>query len=721
MSKRQERVRDLVLGAMELEAAQRSAWLRQECSEDPALLREVLSILDVETGGFLKSPIVAMDPAELVGRTLGSFRLMEVIGRGGMGVVFRARQNEPERDVAIKVLRAFAGEEGLRRFEVEIRAAAKLDHPSIVRVITSGSEGDTRWYAMDLVQGSSFEDLVRAAPEKGPDSETVARLMVQLLRALDHAHGRRVIHRDVKPANVLVDGEGRVRLTDFGLARDLDRTGISRSDQVAGTLAYMSPEQARALKDAVDWRTDVYSAGAVMFALLAGGPPHSGSTGAEVISQILNAAPVPLRAIRPDVDRGLATICDTALRQVPEERYPSAEAMADDLERWLSGDAVEGRPLTLRERAQRLRLPRRSLALLIPAAAASAAGASIGWVSWRRSRAGRVEVTLDLGPEDVGATLVIQPTDGFLAPGPATEVGRYHRPGTRLSIPQGRARLSAILGDRWVTFDRPFFKPMRLVGRCTPAPQAGSDPSWAQVNKATVEVLNKLVVGDQGVQEILTDIDVPPFSVQRALVSQGEFRADAQARGQWSSPPLDKRLIAATSGFTATELRRWDALPATRISLHEALAYAERRGLRLLTSPEWNAALEGGDGSWLRLSGANPFRVGFDDDELSASEQETLPAFAARAAAVDDDRYQLGPLGLFHPFGNVAEWTTSPGPMPSVAGGELPDFVATRGRSWFSKFDPVNDPPERALGLAQTGSSQWSVGFRCAKSASAPG
>lgn len=719
MSKRQERVRDLVLAAMELIDVERVSWLRQECSDDPALLSEVLSILDVETKGFLNSPIVAMDPAELIGRTLGSFRLMAVLGRGGMGVVFRARQEEPQRDVALKVLRAFAGQEGQRRFEVEIQAAAKLDHPNIVRVITSGSEGDTRWYAMDLVEGHSFEDLVRAAPESGSEPKEVARLMVQLLSALDHAHARRVVHRDVKPANVLIDSEGRVRLTDFGLARDLDRTGISRSDQVAGTLAYMSPEQARALKDAVDWRTDVYSAGAVMFALLAGSPPHSGGTGAEIISQILNANPVPLRSICPDLDRGLAAICDTALRRLPDERYPSAKAMAADLERWLSGEAVQGRPLTLRERIHRVRLSRRSVALLIPAAAAGAVGATLGWASWRKSRLNSVEVTLNLGPEDEGATLVLQRTDGFGEPGPALEVGRYRGPRTRVSFPSGRARLSAIVGDRWVSFDRPFVQPTQLIGRCTPAFAEDNGP-WARVGAAKMEVLRSIEVDGAGAREVFEDFNVAPFSVLRALVSQGQFRASAQADDRWSSPPQDKRLILATEEMSGASLDRWDTLPATMVPLPQAQLYAERRGLRIPTSPEWQAALVGGDPNWLHRPGVSPFRLDFTEEGISLSEQSRLAAYRERAAAVDDERYRLGPLGLFHPIGNVSEWTTSPAPMASVAGAGLPDLVATRGREWFSKYDPENDPPERAVGFATRAASFWSVGFRCVKSATPP-
>ncbi|MEL6712557.1 MAG: bifunctional serine/threonine-protein kinase/formylglycine-generating enzyme family protein [Planctomycetota bacterium] len=718
MSARDERIRDLFLEALDLPEEERVEWLRGACGDDQSLLTEVLGLLRVETEGFLRSPVLATDPAELVGHSLGPFELLEVLGRGGMGVVFRARQASPVREVAVKVLRAFAGEEGARRFEVEIRAAAKLDHPGVVRVITAGTDGETRWYAMDLVRGTSLADAVESVAGDGAaalSDDEVARVMIELLEALQHAHDRNVVHRDVKPSNVLLDGEGRVRLTDFGLARDLDHTGVSRSAQVAGTVAYMSPEQARSLKDTVDWRTDVYSAGAVMYALLAGRPPHAGDSSAAVLASILEREPRSLAAVRPGVDRELVTICGAALRRRPDERYATAHAMAEDLRRWRRRERVVGRKLTPRERLRRARPSRRAALLAVPAAAALGGAGTWGVSRWLKTRRRFVPVTLTLGPEDEGAVLLYQPASGFGDVGEVEELGRYGRAGDTVQVPEGRGRLTAVVGDRWVSFDRLYDGELSVEGRPS-GPASGS--AWATVPGGDAEISMRINAATGPLDR--AGVEVASFAVQRACVPHGALREEYVARGMWSAPSVEQRLIDEVARSEGPRLNNWDRLPATFVTMVQARRFAEWGGLRLLTSGEWQRALVGNGAEWIAQAKSEGFHVGDVDASLDSSRQANAETFSERAKVVDDPAFRQGPLGLYHVFGNVSEWTSSPLELSGAEGLALVPMAAIRGAAWFFPEEPTPKRIQDSLSFMSMNSSDWSVGFRCAKDLQPP-
>ncbi len=265
-----------------------------------------------------------------------------------MGMVFRARHLKLGTQRAVKVL--IAGEhaslETLARFQREAAAVSKMGkHPHIVSVFDLGQQGAVTYYVMELVEGKSLANQLRTTKYQPHDA---ASLVEKVARALHFAHAHKVIHRDVKPDNIMVRPDGEPLITDFGLAREVDSSArISLTGQVMGTPSYMSPEQARGDVQATDARTDVYAAGAVLYELLTGVPPHPGMSVPDVLVRIQRGELIPPRTIRPQVPKDLETICLKAVAFEPARRYQTAEAFAHDLRRFLDGEPISARPASL--------------------------------------------------------------------------------------------------------------------------------------------------------------------------------------------------------------------------------------------------------------------------------------------------------------------------------------------------------------------------------------
>lgn len=289
----------------------------------------------------------------LVGSRIGPYKIEAEIARGGMGVVYRARQKGLERPVALKLISSgvLAGAEERKRFRIEAEAAARLQHPGIIAIHETGSWKGYEYFSMTLVEGPTLQKRI----DQGRfDDREAARFVRDVARAVAYAHREGIIHRDLKPENVLVDAENRVFVTDFGLAkwhRD-EGTMITRTGQVLGTPHYMSPEQACGRGDS-EATTDIYSLGAILYALLAGRPPHRGSSPAEVLRSVLQDEPEPPRQVRRDVPQDLENICLKAMRYDPAERYESATALADDLDRYLAGETTSAAGSGLLDRMAR--------------------------------------------------------------------------------------------------------------------------------------------------------------------------------------------------------------------------------------------------------------------------------------------------------------------------------------------------------------------------------
>lgn len=280
----------------------------------------------------------------------GDYELLEEIARGGMGVVYRARQVSLNRIVAVKVLLfgQFASDEFVQRFRTEAEAAANLHHPNIVAIHEIGEHEGRQYFSMDYVPGGHLGDLVRQQPLP---AKRAAALLKTIAEAVHHAHQRGVLHRDLKPSNVLLDAEGQPRLTDFGLAKRLDETPptsppsqLTVTGQMLGTPSYASPEQAGGRRRTVTTASDVYSLGAILYFLLTARPPFLGESLEETLHQVLQQEPVSPRLLHPSLPRDLETICLKCLEKEPHKRYGSAQALAEELERFLHDRHLLARP-----------------------------------------------------------------------------------------------------------------------------------------------------------------------------------------------------------------------------------------------------------------------------------------------------------------------------------------------------------------------------------------
>lgn len=397
---------DVFEAALEVAPDERVTWVRREYSHDAELASEVISLLaaHVAADDFLDSgpsDLPSVRDADNVkveevapGRQLGDFVVDRQIGAGGMGLVYRARQISLNRPVALKVLPPYLrhSDSARIRFQREVEAAARLRHRNIVAVYTTGEHLGMVYYAMELIDGPALSEVIdelrrhplpelRSCPPAEARADfsgrstrlragdvtpapnatasvvvdltpfasndgyfvAVAKLMANVADGLEYAHGLQVIHRDVKPSNLLLSRDGEIHISDFGLARIAEEPGLTRTGDVIGTPSYMAPEQISSAVGTIDVRTDVYALGATLYELLTLRAPFFGDNREQVISKILRDEPAPLRAINRLVPPDLDTICLKALEKDPSRRYPSASAIAEDLRRF-----VERRPISAR-------------------------------------------------------------------------------------------------------------------------------------------------------------------------------------------------------------------------------------------------------------------------------------------------------------------------------------------------------------------------------------
>jgi len=345
-------IRDVLHSAMQLGRAEWPGFLDRACASDNSLRREVESLLsstDEMRSSFLRSPLHTA-PALVPGERLGSYEIISLLGAGGMGEVYRARDSRLGRDVALKVLPPeMAADTGrLKRFQREARAVATLNHPHIVTIHSVEQAASTHFLTMELVEGVALGQLI---PQGGMPMDKFFELAIPLADALAAAHEKGIVHRDLKPANVMVDNRGSVKILDFGLAKfgaGSDRTdkpvpgavlagvfdsGPETQTQVGtvmGTLPYMSPEQLEG--HPVDHRSDIFSLGSVLYEMAAGQPPFAGETAADLASSILQAAPKPITELRADVPMGLHKILERCLAKEVQGRYPSARDLHEAID-----------------------------------------------------------------------------------------------------------------------------------------------------------------------------------------------------------------------------------------------------------------------------------------------------------------------------------------------------------------------------------------------------
>jgi hypothetical protein len=378
------------------EPIDRAAFLESACAGDAALRERIEALLraDAAAGSFLERPAPvpgaetidsgaeenAARPESPLGQTVryvGDYELLEEIARGGMGVVFRARQASLNRVVALKMMLKgeFAAEADVRRFRQEAESAATLDHPNIVPIYEVGEHEGHQYFSMKLI-----ETPASSVPAAGDSFRDTAIRLVKVARAVHHAHQRGVLHRDLKPGNILIDRQGEPHVADFGLARKVDRSeDATRSGLIVGTPNYMAPEQAGAEKS-LTTAVDVWSLGVVLYEWLTGQVPFRGDDVVSTLMKVSTDDPASPRSLVSRIPRDLETICLKCLNKSPAARYRSAEDLADDLERWLRGEPIAARRISTRERVVKWARRRPALAgLLAVSVLAALTLSAAGW------------------------------------------------------------------------------------------------------------------------------------------------------------------------------------------------------------------------------------------------------------------------------------------------------------------------------------------------------
>lgn len=428
----------LFLRALELPSgAERDAFLDEACKDEPELRQQLDAMLadDSAADAFFDGPdtvatpsprssLPAEKPGDMIGRfkhlqiigeggfggpraaRFGDYELLRQIGRGGMGVVYEARQTRLNRIVALKMIlggdMASLSSSAVRRFQVEAEAAAKLAHPNIVAIHEFGEREGLPFFSMQRIEGTGLDREMAALALPSIDPTTgkksidktaagqaqvrIARLVATLARALHYAHEQGVIHCDVKPGNILIDSHGEPHLTDFGIARLLDQEGQLTKSGVIGSPRYMAPEQASGRRGEVTAATDIYGLGVVLYELLTGQPPFRAVTPTETLRQVMEQEPAVPHDSHPLVNRDLSIICLKCLEKNARHRYASAAELADDLERWIRHEPILARRASLPERLVRWCQRKPAIATLAASVALLLITVAIGSVlfAWKR-------------------------------------------------------------------------------------------------------------------------------------------------------------------------------------------------------------------------------------------------------------------------------------------------------------------------------------------------
>src|SRR5438034_3832087 len=312
---------------------------------------------------------------------LADYELLEEVGRGGQGVVFRARQKSLNRTVALKVisLGQWASKAHVKRFRLEAEAAARLEHPGIVPIHEVGERDGSCYFSMKFVEGGQLDEVIRRTPMP---IRQAAELIAKVARTVHYAHEHKILHRDIKPGNILLDAKGEPHLTDFGLARLVEaESTVTRTREVLGTSSYMAPGQDSGETTKLGKATDVYGLGEVLYQLLTGQPPFARGTTYETIRLLLNTEPRKPRALNHKIDRDLSTICLKCLEKDPKRRYSSALALAEDLEHWLKHEPILARHTGILTRGPKW--VRRNPTSALLAASLLAFAAAVGWNIWK--------------------------------------------------------------------------------------------------------------------------------------------------------------------------------------------------------------------------------------------------------------------------------------------------------------------------------------------------
>lgn len=724
-----QRVRELHGRAAELPPDQRSAFLDRECAGDAELRREVEALLAAHLeDSFLDPPNpVGIPPSPAPLTTFGDFDIVREIGHGGMGVVYLARQRSLHRDVALKVLQGgiLADRARVDRFHREAQAVARLQHEHIVAVYCDGHSEHAHWFAMQFIDGHDlreeidrqrkrqpWEPSLLPGPEQPGHVRAVAELVADIADALQHAHEAGVVHRDVKPQNILLDAQSRTaRLADFGLARDEAAGSMTATGLILGTPLYMSPEQMRAIESRVDHRTDIYSLGVVLYEMLTHERPYQGQSADEIRVALRTKEPRPVRRLNPKVPRDLETICHHAMAKDVRQRYATAGGFRDDLRRFLAHEAILARPPGVLMR-WRNRLVRNRAVLLSGAALLLSAAIGALWAAARAQQRQYARISLvamaTLPAGDHWASWA--PIDpATMSPEPRVSLGRLPVHGS--SVPPGFVRLRVEgPGGALQEFTRELVADQDLVLQLPAPAQETSVSTMVRIRGGTLRW-----PGDPArlpLPLVGAEVEVSDFWLDMTEVSNRQYRAFLKANPGHEPPRHWDRVTT-----------EHDDLPVVHVSWEDARAYAEWVGKRLPTFVEWSWAARGAENRELPWPDAEPgvLRGNASQPPIATwNVTQQTDEYFARAAPVESHPEARTPDGLFHMFGNVAEWTESRIAMRGKDGLDVDPrsrFVAGHAWSDGAKGHTLATYGRRGIGRMDAAAS---IGFRCARSTPPP-
>ncbi len=712
-----EKVKSILDTVLQRPAEGRRALVHKLSGGDTEVEEEVFRLLaehDRMPSDFLNSSEDASSPLDLVGATLGDYRLVERLGQGGMGAVYRAIHTSNGTTNAVKVLLPFVSTYSryVAYFRREVLALSKMAHPGIVQIRAFGEARGLHYVAMDYLGGGSLAERIeqwkKETVRPGRPHDESAALVAEVAATLHACHEKGVIHRDVSPSNILFDDAGRPRLVDFGIAKVLELEDFTRTRELFGNPFYMSPEQARMHRGRIDHRTDIYSLGAVLYEMLTLSRPFEGDQAHEVLLRIVRDQPASLRSLDRGIPDRLAAVCMTAMSKRSEYRYSDAREMSEDLLAFIDGRPVKANRQSLVARVRRGEVSRRE-AIMVAAGGVAFVSAAVTLGALRcqrlrrqatlrirpRSQAPglRVGAVPLLGPESFGEELRLKPY-------------RSSRQEYSVRIPEGRWRVRFVDDQGGsAEFERDLQRAESYVLEPRLLRQEDCEGMvYVPAGTQSISIERQGRVAYEGVA------DVAGFWIDQAVVTNADYErflvASKRDRDPWIKWP-------EVAGVISRE--RWEQLPATRVSWVDAVAYAEWAGKRLPTIGEWQHAMTGGDMRWFYPGGVQErFNLGKPGRSDFRGEESTFGAYLQHVEPASFVSRRMGPLRIAHPFGNVYEWTSTPAILPG--GEQRLGLRILKGFCWHTR----RVAPERyirAYSSAGVDESSPDIGFRCVRSA----
>ncbi|MEO0344988.1 MAG: bifunctional serine/threonine-protein kinase/formylglycine-generating enzyme family protein [Pseudomonadota bacterium] len=641
-----EQICDLFCALVDLSDEARDAYLERG-NFSSRLVYEVQHLLSCEEAAqdfFPTSP--DSDHYLTDGDVVGDFNVIGELGRGGMGVVFLAEERPLQRLVALKFLQfpnALLPDD-IERLRREARVVAKLAHPSVVKVLRFGETDHRLFIAYEYIEGHDLAHMIRE--NKGPagDIRKAARFLADIADALHHAHQKNIVHRDVKPSNILVDLKGRGYLTDFGLATAESESGLTRTGTVAGTWLYMSPEQALPAAQPIDFRTDIFSLGVVLYELACHRTPFNGDSSLEILRSIVNDSPTPPRQIDPKIPSDLELICTKAMQKQPQDRFQTAADMAADLRRFAEGDAISLQPPSLWDKLRtRARRHKQQIQGTLAAAMILAIGV---WMGVGLIQTDHTAVVINGPPGSNSYARAFDPATGQY--GVPRHLGDDR---IEARLPAGFYRFVIVdASNRFAELTRELRIGEQLEIESPTLTHASAIDSLVEIPPSA------FTSGFEGGPENPYPVrhhNNRMFLVSRTEITNAQFLAYMKATGRGGPEYLTMNKSAEIAH-----------LPVVRVSWFQARDFAEWKGARLLTSVEWDRAARSTDGRFYPWGDDERLQadvcLGRRPEQLGASKLGWRDAYLENACPVGSSRDDVTEEGLTDMYGNAAEWVDTP-------------------------------------------------------------